>query len=156
MMAILRDWSIERALVHGGRSSILGMGAPPPGPAVGNERGWKLAIRKDAGETPPLGYVYLKDRSLSGSASPKEAPHIMDPRTGRPAEANRDAWVVADSGTLTDCLSTAFVVMSAAEVTEYCKQHPAVSTMLLPKAEGAKPVGVGKWDSFFEAFAKTS
>ena len=150
MMAVLVDWSIERALVHGGRSSILALGAPPPGPAVGDARGWKLSICKDAGESPALGYVYLKDRSLSGSASPKGSPHIVDPRTGRMAEVNRDAWVLADTGAISDCLSTAFVVMSADEVADYCKKHPAVSTLILPKEEGARPVSIGKWGSCFE------
>lgn len=150
MMAVLADWSVKQALVHGGRSSILARGAPPPAPAAGDERGWKLAICKDDGVSPPLGYVRLKDRSLSGSASPKSAPHILDPRTGRMAEVNRDAWVTADTGALSDALSTAFVVMSAAEVEDYCKKHPAVSTMILPKAEGAKPVGIGKWDACYE------
>jgi FAD:protein FMN transferase len=150
MMAILVDWSIKRAMVHGGRSSILAMGAPPAAPRVGDERGWKLAICKDEGETPPLGYIRLKDRSLSGSASPKSAQHIVDPRTGRMSEANRDAWVVADTGALSDCLSTAFVVLSVDEVTDYCKKHPAVSTMILPKTDGAKTISIGKWDSFYE------
>jgi FAD:protein FMN transferase len=149
MMVVLKDWSVQCALVHGGRSSILALGAPPPAPAVGDERGWKLAICKDADISPSLGHVYLKDRSLSGSASPKSSPHIIDPRTGRMSEVNRDAWVVADTAALTDCLSTAFVVMSVDETAAYCKKHPEVSAMILPKGEGAKPVGLGKWDASY-------
>jgi FAD:protein FMN transferase len=151
MMAILREWSIKTALVHGGRSSILAMGAPPPAPAVGDERGWKLAIRMDTGATPPLGYVYLKDRSLSGSAEPAARPHIIDPRKGRPAEANVDAWVVADTAALTDCLSTAFVVMSPEESADYCKRHPGVSAMLLPRgADRSKTIHLGTWETLYE------
>jgi FAD:protein FMN transferase len=154
MMAVLKQWSVKTALVHGGYSSVLALGAPPKAPRVGDERGWKLAIRQDSGDTPALGYVYLKDRSLSGSAAPPVDQHIIDPRTGRPAEGNRNAWAIAPSATVTDCLSTAFIVMTPAEVEAYIKRHADTAAMIVPRRpEGSKPISLGKWDAVFETLS---
>lgn len=154
MTAILKDWSLSAALVHGGRSSVLAIGSPP------GREGWSVALRSPEERGESLGTVCLCDQSLSGSASaPGRAP-ILDPRRGRPATENLAAWAMAGlrpggagSATLTDCLSTAFVVMSAAEVAEYGGRHPEVSGMLMPFDGGgprrtpgrSRLVGVGQW-----------
>jgi len=161
MTAILRDWSIEAALIHGGLSSVLAIGSPP------GREGWSVALRDPEGRGASLGTVCLCDQSLSGSSLrsrsgcyggvgsasvPGRAP-ILDPRRGRPATGNLAAWAMAGSATLTDCLSTAFVVMSAVEVAEYGGRHPEVSGMLMPLDGGgprltpgrSRLVGVGQW-----------
>ena len=147
MTAILKDWSIKAALVHGGLSSVLAIGSPP------GREGWSVALRSPEGRGASLGTVCLRNQSLSGSASvPGRAP-ILDPRRGRPATENLAAWAMAGSATLTDCLSTAFVVMSAAKVAEYGGRHPEVSGLLMPLDGGgprrtpgrSRLVGVGQW-----------
>jgi FAD:protein FMN transferase len=151
IMDILRQWGLKQALVHGGSSSVLALGAPPPAPAVGDERGWKLAVAGDSGNTAVMGYVYLKDRSLSGSAMPAKDPHIIDPRSGRPAVSHAGTWVLAGTATLTDCLSTALIVMTPAEIEAYGKRHPDVGGRVLPRQPAdAKPVCFGKWEASFE------
>jgi len=135
MMALLQEWSIETALVHGGQSTVFGAGAPP------GQKGWTVALSDPKGK--PLGTVCLKDRSLSGSGSPPGARHVIDPRTGRLAEANLGAWAVTAQATLADALSTAFLVMSPKEAERYCRRHPTVSGMLL--AAGGQAVRFGKW-----------
>jgi thiamine biosynthesis lipoprotein len=167
MTAILRDWSIKAALIHGGLSSVFAIGSPP------GREGWSVALRDPEGKGESLGTVCLCNQSLSGSSLrsrgcyggvgsasvPGRAP-ILDPRRGRPATENLAAWAMAGlrpggagSATLTDCLSTAFVVMSAAEVAEYGGRHPEVSGMLMPLDGGgprrtpgrSRLVGVGQW-----------
>lgn len=135
MVELLREWSVETALVHGGQSTVYGMGCRT------GKQGWPVALSDPNGAT--LGTVSLKDRALSGSGSPPGERHILDPRTGRLAEGNLGAWVVTPKATLADALSTAFLVMSPKEAGQYCRRHPAVSGMLLP-ADG-KAVRFGKW-----------
>ena len=135
MRALLREWSVETALVHGGQSTVYGMGRVP------GKGGWPVALKGPKGKD--LGTVRLKDRALSGSGSPPGQQHILDPRSGRPAEGNLGAWAVTPKATLADALSTAFLVMSPKDVEQYCKSHPAVSGMLLP-VDG-KVVRFGKW-----------
>jgi thiamine biosynthesis lipoprotein len=90
MVGILRRKGIRAALVMASSSTICGMGAPPDEP-----RGWKVQIsnpmrprRHSATE------LFLKDTSLSTSggyaqtfrAGGRNFSHIMDPRTGYPAQ----------------------------------------------------------------------
>ena len=139
MAALLADWSIDVALIHGGRSTVLGVGSPP------GADGWPVAMHGPGSHARTLGCVGLHGRSLSGSGAGPRDRHVIDPRTGRPVRAHRGAWAVAESATLSDALSTAFLVMSAEEIGHYCGQHPGVSGMLLD-AEG-KVSRLGTWDA---------
>jgi thiamine biosynthesis lipoprotein len=89
MVQILRRFGVQSAMVSAGSSSMYALGRPP-----GEPRGWHVRIRdpKDAQQT--AAEVYLADESLSTSGSyekffevdGKLYSHIMDPRTGMPAE----------------------------------------------------------------------
>ena len=134
MAELLHDWSIERALVHSGESSVVAMGSPPGGDA------WSLELRDPADDARTIGTFRLRgSRSLSGSGRLLHGSHILDPRTGRPAEAALGAWAAAPSAALADALSTAFMVMSTAEVAEYCAEHADVSGMVMSAVEGDRP-----------------
>jgi len=141
MVEILRDWGITSALVNGGQSSVRAIGSAPAG------TGWSVGLRDPEKEGASIGSVRLKDRALSASSLPKGKPHIIDPRTGRPASTNLGSWAAAGSAALSDALSTAFFVLSPAEVEQYCGQHPDVSGMLVVNdAGGRKVLRYGKWD----------
>ena len=73
--------------------------------------------------------------SLSGSGVVHKK-HILDPRTGRPVETKLGTWSLCESGTISDALSTAFMVMAPSEVEKYCGEHPGTSGMLVVR-EGA-------------------
>jgi thiamine biosynthesis lipoprotein len=98
MAAVLRAGGITSALVSGGGSSIYGIGAPPEDP-----RGWHVSIRDPKDENKQAAEVYLKDNSLSTSgnyekffwAEGKLYSHIMNPRTGYPAEGMLSVSVVS-------------------------------------------------------------
>jgi len=91
MVEILKKDGIRTALVSGGGSSIYGLGAPP------DEPGWKIQIKNPYNEFQHVADVTLKNESLSTSGSyekffvaeGKTWSHIMDPRTGFPAGANK-------------------------------------------------------------------
>ena len=130
MAALLREWSIKAALIHGGRSSIIAVGAPPGRDA------WTLSLCDPDNETVSLGKVKIRDQALSSSGVSPTYRHVIDPRTGLAVTANDNAWAVLKSGTLADALTTAFLVMSPRDVEQYCGQHPDVSAMLLKRVPG--------------------
>ena len=88
MIEVLKQYGIHTALVSASGSSIYGLGAPP------GEKGWRVQIRdpKDANQS--VAEVYLKDESMSTSgnyekffhAEGRVYSHIMDPRSGWPAQ----------------------------------------------------------------------
>ena len=88
MVDVLKQYGIQTALVSASGSSIYGLGAPP------GEKGWKVEIRDPKNERKNVAEVYLKDESMSTSgnyekffrAEGRIYSHIMDPRTGWPAQ----------------------------------------------------------------------
>ena len=88
MVEVLKQYGIQAALVSASGSSIYGLGAPP------GEKGWKVEIRDPKNEKKSVAEVYLKDESMSTSgnyekffrAEGRIYSHIMDPRTGWPAQ----------------------------------------------------------------------
>jgi len=88
MVEVLKQYGIQRALVSAAGSSIYGLGAPP------GEKGWRVQIRDPKDERKTVADVYLKDESMSTSgnyekffrAEGRIYSHIMDPRTGWPAQ----------------------------------------------------------------------
>ncbi|MCS7314467.1 MAG: FAD:protein FMN transferase [Bryobacterales bacterium] len=98
MVAVLREHGIRAALISASGSSIYGLGAPP-----GNPEGWEIRIRHPRDETQTIETLHLKDLSLSTSGSyekffvagGKTYSHIMDPRTGYPAQGVLSVSVLA-------------------------------------------------------------
>lgn len=88
MVEVLKQYGMQTALVSASGSSIYGLGAPP------GEKGWKVEIRDPKNEKKSVAEVYLKDESMSTSgnyekffrAEGRIYSHIMDPRTGWPAQ----------------------------------------------------------------------
>jgi thiamine biosynthesis lipoprotein len=101
-MALLRDAGITSALMHGGTSTIAGMGAPPDADA------WTIRL----GEGIDAPRVRLRNRSVSfSSARPGGVEHVMDPRKGVPASSGALAGAcVGRSALQTDAWSTALLV----------------------------------------------
>ena len=98
MVDVLRKDGITTALVSASGSSIYGLGAPPSDP-----RGWKIQIKDPRATSQVVDEVYLKNSSLSTSgnyekfflAEGRMYSHIMDPRTGWPAEGVLQVSVVS-------------------------------------------------------------
>lgn len=98
MADVIRGNGIEIALISGSGSSIYALGAPPSEP-----RGWKIAIKNPRSPSKTIEEVFLKDESMSTSgnyekfffAEGRMWSHIMDPRTGYPAEGVLSDSVIA-------------------------------------------------------------
>jgi thiamine biosynthesis lipoprotein len=128
MAELLRDWSIETAVLHGGFSTVLAMHAPA------GAKGWPLTLSNPLNRSQTLAFLHLQDRAVSGSGVQKGW-HIIDPRTARPAEGKPAAWSCARDGATADVLSTAFIVMSPEEIEQYCARHPDVLAMVILKRQ---------------------
>jgi thiamine biosynthesis lipoprotein len=98
MVDVLRQKGVKSALVAGSISSIYGMGTPPDEP-----RGWRVIIKDPWHPSRTLAEVFLKDMSMSTSGSYEKFfeaegrmySHIMDPRTGYPAQGSASVSVVS-------------------------------------------------------------
>ncbi len=97
MAGVLKQHGIASALISAGGSSIYALGAPP------GEAGWKVKIRDPRNSRLTVEEVILKDESMSTSGSYEKFfrargrmySHIMDPRTGFPAQGMLSVSVVA-------------------------------------------------------------
>jgi len=126
-LEILKDWDVENVLLHGGTSTALAAGSAPE--YKDKEGGWPVGV---GGGWPCLGVpgeIVLREKALSGSGTEIKGPHILDPRTGRPARAHVAAWAVHRLASVSDALSTAFMIMSTDEVEAFCAAHPDVSAL---------------------------
>jgi thiamine biosynthesis lipoprotein len=98
MVDVLKAKGIQIALVAGSASSIYGLGAPPT-----EARGWRVQIRDPRDSRKIVAEAFLKNQSMSTSGSyekffraeGKLYSHLMDPRTGFPAQGVSSVSVVA-------------------------------------------------------------
>jgi thiamine biosynthesis lipoprotein len=137
MAEVLREWSCESFLLVAGGSSILA-GNAPPGTA-----GWLCGLADDH---LPRRYR-LNNCSLSGSGLAVKGPHILDPRTGKPALRQNRAWALSETAAESDALSTACMVLDEAVLSEIIS-NVSSSVVWLRDGNGWKEFGDMKlWGS---------
>lgn len=127
--------TVPAALLHGGHSSVYAIGSAP-----GSRRGWPvgLAHPNDAGRR--LALIRLRDRALGTSAATfqhleyagRKLGHLLDPRTGWPAEGMASVSVAAPSAAEADALATAFFILGVDGARAYCARRPEIGAILLP------------------------
>ena len=140
---VLRQAGITSALLHGGTSTIYALGRPP------EAEFWKVAVENPQAQKPGclpamLAAVALKNEALSVSAvqgksfqeAGKTFGHVIDPRSGEPANTALLAAVVLPSATETDALSTALLTLGRAGHEAIAKLRPGMRTLLLSEFEG--------------------
>lgn len=127
--AIGKGWALDRALerlagrgvrsvlAHGGQSSVRALGTQ--GPSGPGRRGWPVGMRHPLRPERRIATVQLVDRALGTSGSGtqffiergRKLGHILDPRTGLPAEGVLSATVLAPTAAAADALATAAYVL---------------------------------------------
>lgn len=143
MAETLRSRGVGRALLSAGRSSLLAIGQ--------HDRGWCVDIVSPRRET-PLARVWLRDAALGTSGAGTQFAvidgtrygHVIDPRSGRPAEGMLSASVICPSATDADALSTAFLVGGPALASQYCEQHQDVLALLTPDDDSGTTLVIGE------------
>jgi thiamine biosynthesis lipoprotein len=132
----LREAGVTSALLHGGTSTVYGMGKPP------GDDAWKAAIESPSGDgaSPQwLATVPLQDEALSVSAvwgkcfehEGKTFGHVLDPRAGQPVSNAVLAAVVLPSATETDALSTALLVAGPEGHEKIAQLRPRIRTLVV-------------------------
>lgn len=149
----LRKRGIRSALLHAGHSSVYAIGnfRAPSGTFREGSRGWPVGIRHPWKPEQRLAVAWLKDQALGTSAATfqhlehegRKLGHILDPRTGWPAETLASASVLAPTAAEADALATAFFILGVDKTRFYCENHPEIVAVLLPTGKSAWPVVLG-------------
>ena len=130
---LLVERGIESALISAGSSTVYALGNPP------DEDAWGVGIRNPVNQCDRITSVSLKNQALSTSGSHerfveiggRRYSHLIDPRTGRPAEGLLLAGVITADPIEGEALSTAFFILGLEKAQEYCRAHPDVSAILV-------------------------
>jgi thiamine biosynthesis lipoprotein len=163
--AIGKGWALDRAvaylasrgissvLVHGGQSSVAARGTQ--GPAVGDRHGWRVGLRHPLRPGRRLATITLDDAALGTSGSGtqffidrgRRLGHILDPRTGRPAEGVISATVITPSAADADALATALYVLGPSGLATIAPPGSATAAVLVvAAADGGTRVIVANLD----------
>jgi len=139
MAELLEEWGLQHALVHGGFSSVLALDAPE------DRDGWPLTLSDPSAPSHVLVRLSVQQTAL-GASGVRKGDHIIDPRTGQAARGRRATWVAvprppgvgaAENGprlaptTVTDALTTAFMMLDTEEIAGLCGRTPGLEAWLL-------------------------
>ncbi|MAE28657.1 MAG: FAD:protein FMN transferase [Planctomycetota bacterium] len=101
----LGEEGVQRALLHGGTSTVLAL-APPEG-----QDAWRISLAQAPDAAPvELCQGALSVSSGAGRLAPDGSGHVLDPRTGQAVATDAFSAVLAPSATLADAWSTALLV----------------------------------------------
>jgi thiamine biosynthesis lipoprotein len=148
VMDRLRECAVPSALVHGGASSVRAIGGQRS--MLPGRRGWPVGVRHPLRPNRRLATVQLADRALGTSGSGtqffiergRRLGHILDPRTGLPAEGALSATVVAPTAAEADSLSTALYVLGPAGLARLAPSGGPVGAILVVPGEASGAVRV--------------
>lgn len=135
--ATIEEAGVTDFLLHGGKSSVVARGNDDS--ADGESPGWTIGIGHPLRPAERLAQIRLSDAALgtSGTASQffrhkgRRYGHILDPRTGWPAEGVLSATVMAPSAAVADALATAFYVLGPEQSLTVWDQRPEISALFV-------------------------
>ena len=143
---LLSEWSLEQSLVLAGASSVLCVGVPE------GMSGWPMKLRNPGKRTEVFARFDLKEGAVSGSGRQK-GQHIIDPRSKEagPVEGRLAAWSIAPDAIAADASSTAFMMLSDEEISDYCLANEETAAIILPhvgsdNSSGQSVKSYGQWE----------
>ena len=128
----LKQRGVESFLISAGGQMMIG--------GLKDDRPWRVGIRDPRGGPDDyFAYLELTDTSVSTSGDYERYfiidgvryHHILDPRTGRPAQGLRSATVVSVDATLADALSTALLILGRDRALGLVERLDGVETVLV-------------------------
>ena len=145
---VLAEHAVENWLLHGGNSSVLARGEHN---WLG---GWPVGIRNPLFPDERLATLILKNAAMGTSGNSvqfyrhqgQRYGHILDPRSGWPADQLLQATVIAPTSAEADALSTAFFVMGLEKAKRFCQNRSDLSAVLIPFPRSGRvlePVNLG-------------
>lgn len=149
---LLARRGMEHYMLHGGQSSVICRGSrgyPLPSAAAA-QQGWWIGIRDPYRTHQRLAELRVLNRAMATSGSGiqffihegKRFGHILDPRTGRPAEGVLSATILAPTGAEADALSTACYVMGREAALGYCAKRPELGLVLISPGKNPGSIDV--------------
>ena len=125
---VFEEAGIHNFMIHGGQSSVLACGssldnlapnATPDNEIEPSAGGWTVGVAHPLRPGQRLAQIRLKNRALATSGSARQFfrhkgrrySHILDPRSGQPAEGVLSATVLAPTAAEADALSTAVFIL---------------------------------------------
>jgi thiamine biosynthesis lipoprotein len=123
---------VDHYLLHGGQSSVLARGSR--GRSSPADHGWWIGVRDPLRPTRRLAEVRVLNRALATSGAAvqffihegRRYGHLLDPRTGRPAESSLSATILAPTAAEADAISTACYVLGKQGALDYCSTRPEI------------------------------
>jgi thiamine biosynthesis lipoprotein len=141
--ASMRD-RVASALLNAGASSMYAIGDGD------RSDGWSVGLRHPRNKTRRLARLRLRDCSLSTSGSEEQFfehdgqryGHLIDPRSGWPAQRMTSVSVIAQSAAISDALATAFYIGGREVAEKYCGANSEVLVIMLER-DAERPVVLG-------------
>jgi thiamine biosynthesis lipoprotein len=136
---------VRTCLLTAGSSSIRAIGSGDRGRA-----GWIIGVRHPRDKNRRLAVLRMRDCAMATSGGDeqyfefegKRYGHIIDSRSGIPAECVSGVTVVTRSAATADALATAFFVGGPELAESYCSTHPGVLAIML-ESESERAVVFG-------------
>lgn len=150
IMKIYKDLGVTSGLVNLG-GNVQALGSKTDGSK------WKVGIQDPEGKEDYLGTLSIKDQAVITSGGyeryfeedGKTYHHIIDPRTGYPADSGLlSVTIVSSDGTLADGLSTSLFIMGKEEAIEYWRDHSEEFDGILETEDGTLYVTEGIVEEF--------
>ncbi len=155
---LLAAAGVEDFVLHGGASSVLARGSrnssDAKSTATADESkvgaGWQIGIGDPQRPGERLAMIDLRDRAVGTSGAAFQSfrhqgrryGHILDPRTGWPAEGVLSATVVAPTAAEADALSTALYVLGVDDAEKLVESRERTSAILVVPTSRAGEVRV--------------
>ncbi|HVW39043.1 MAG TPA: FAD:protein FMN transferase [Pirellulales bacterium] len=133
-------------LWHGGQSSILARGSAATQGA--EEPGWLVGVRHPMRPEKQIIEIRLCNRALGTSGAGtqffrhrgKRYGHIIDPRSGWPAEGVISTTVLAPTAAEADALATAFYILGPEHAVAWCQDRPAIGVLMFIPAKSRENI----------------
>ena len=133
-------------LWHGGQSSILARGSQATQAA--DEPGWLVGVRHPMRPEKQVIEIRLCDRALGTSGAGtqffrhrgRRYGHILDPRSGWPAEGVISTTVLAPTAAEADALATAFYILGPEQAAACCRRRPEIGMLMFVPGRSSQNV----------------
>lgn len=142
MADALRGAGLTQAFINFGESSIYALGSGPDG------RPWSVAVRDPRHPGRAALRLRLSNAAISSSGSYEHSSkiagrlvnHIINPRTGMPADKARAVTVVASSATIAEAISKPLIVLPLAEGLKLLDRFPNTEAIIFYRSKS------GRWN----------
>jgi thiamine biosynthesis lipoprotein len=139
---ILEGRGARDFLIHGGQSSIAARGRRIA--ADGSDHPWQIGLTHPLVPAKRLATITIENEAVGTSGSGRQSfvhngrryGHIIDPRSGWPADHRLSVSVIAPDATFADAMATALFVMNDIELEAWVAANPAIRVLVFRESPG--------------------